>query len=90
MDKMWKKNCIQEKSYFIMFTVFTVCMMVILKPNEETKNLSDFQELLDETLQTEMPTVEDAEASPEPLDKNNFDEEVYGTNDPLKRKMAYD
>jgi len=67
LDKRWKINCMQEKSYFFVFTLFTVCMMCVLRPTECSRDLSDIQELLDETLQTEMPTIEAAgEMSPEP------------------------
>jgi len=55
LDDMWKSNWFWDKSYYIIFTLFTAAIFVILKPTENLKSLSQIEELLDETLQTEMP-----------------------------------
>jgi len=58
---MWKSNWFWDKSYYIIFTFFTATILIILKPTENLKSLSQIEELLDETLQTEMPERMDGE-----------------------------
>ena len=86
-DKRWKFNCLKETSYFFVFTLFTVSIMFILRPTESSRDLSDIQELLEETLQTEMPTIEGGgELSPEP-NRNDMDQiNAYNSSQPINRK----
>ena len=50
MDVMWASFWFWELNYFMFFTIFTFCVLIILRPREDLKLLSEIEELLDETL----------------------------------------
>lgn len=56
-DTDWTIMWAWESSWFWIFTLFVMSIIVILKPDEKSAMLVEMQEILDETL-TEMPTEE--------------------------------
>ena len=55
IDDYWKSSAMWERNNFVIYTLFLICMMWYLKPTEESYKLEeDMEELLNETLQTEM------------------------------------
>ena len=51
MDEAWSTVWFWEKAYMLIFIAFTAAVMVVLRPTESLKSLSQIDELLDETLQ---------------------------------------
>jgi len=64
-DKYWKSTAFWETYSFGLFTVFVTVLMVVLRPEENSHRLCDIDELVDETLQTEIPTAGDDENDPQ-------------------------
>lgn len=56
-DTDWMIMWAWESSWFWIFTLFVLSIIIILKPDEKSAMLVHMQEILDETL-TEMPTEE--------------------------------
>jgi len=55
IDEYWKSSAMWERNNFVIYTIFTICMMWYLKPTEDSYKLEqEMQELINETLQTEM------------------------------------
>jgi len=70
IDEYWKSSAMWERNNFVIYTIFTVCMMWYLKPTEDSYKLEEeMEELLNETLQTEMAEEKTA------TDENNKEEE---------------
>ena len=55
-DENWKAVWFWEKVYFIIFSLFTLAMLIILRPSLNLKSLTEIDELLDNTFEvTEIP-----------------------------------
>ena len=64
-DKYWRSTAFWEIYSFGLFTAFVAVLMVVLRPEENSHKLCDIDELVDETLQTEIPTAGDDGNEPE-------------------------
>ena len=80
IDDYWKSSAMWERNNFVIYTVFLICMMWYLKPTEESYKLEEeMEELLNETLQTEMAEEKAAKAmddkkteEEEPVEKKEY------------------
>ena len=64
-DKYWKSAAYWETYSFVLFTVFISVLMLVLQPEDNSHKLCDIDELVDETLQTEIPSACDDGKQPQ-------------------------
>ena len=91
VDKLWKSNVMMEMSYFIVSTMFTISTMRVLYPTDKSKDLSQIQELLDETLhetEVEIPDMApEAEVKAEFIDEESKESMSMGEFQEIKQKQ---
>ena len=72
-DTSWGSQWLWEAFWFLIFSGFSISIVVILRPDDSSDMLTEMQEILDETL-NEMHTEDMYEADPDVNELFNHDQ----------------